>query len=63
MHLIRDEALFCSLELSSALNSSWDFLEFLYTHGRQVATSWIKEHYDGVGVRTTTNIHKEFVAN
>lgn len=63
MHLLRDENLFGSLNISSALNASWDFIEFLFNQGRLVAHDWIRKHYDDIGVRTTTDMHKDFVSN
>lgn len=63
MHLIRDEALFGSLEMSSALNGSWDFLNFLFHQGRACATKWLVSHFDDIGVRTSASIHKDFVSD
>lgn len=62
MHLIRNEDLFNTIDLSSALNPDWNFICFLFEEGRKSGKKWISEHYDAVGVRHSTNLHKEFVA-
>ena len=63
MHLIRDEPLFSSLEMSSALNASWDFLTFLFHQGRSCATTWLASHFDDIGVCTSASIYKDFVSD
>lgn len=52
MHLIKNEAVFKNLNLSSALNTDWDFLMMLFESGRKTAERWIKKNYDKVNVKT-----------
>ena len=61
MHLIRDEHVFSNLELSSALNPDWKFLQHLFHQGRETAEKWIKINFDAIGVRTTADIEKDFI--
>lgn len=61
IHLIRNEDIFSNLELSSAMESDWPFLEKLYHAGKETATRWLKENYDHIGVKTTAEVEKDFV--
>jgi len=62
IHLLRNEELFSSIDLSSALNTNWQFLEYLFKEGQKSGTEWIAKNYHHVGVRHSTNLHKEFVS-
>lgn len=42
MHLIKNEDAFRGLNLSSALNSDWEFLQMLKEAGRSTADNWLK---------------------
>lgn len=53
MHVIKNEESFKDLNLSSALNTDWDFLIYLRDEGRKTAEKWIQENYDSVGVKNT----------
>lgn len=60
MHDIAAEEEFQKLNFSSKLNSEWDFLTHLRDVGREVASKWIAENYDDIGVKSSTNIHEKF---
>lgn len=60
MHLIENTDVFADLDHTSALNSDWDFLTFLFEKGRETAEKWMKKNYDGIGVRSTANLSEEF---
>ncbi len=49
MHMIKNEDSFKNLNLSSALNTDWDFLMMLHNEGRKAAGNWINNNYDNVG--------------
>lgn len=49
MHLIKNEDAFKGLNLSSALNTDWDFLQMLKESGRRTADTWIKSNKDKIG--------------
>lgn len=62
MHLVRNEDLFNTLNLSSALNPNWEFISYLFDEGKKTGKKWIAEHYTAVGKCHSTNLHEEFVA-
>jgi NTE family protein len=49
MHIIKNEECFRDLNLSSALNTDWEFLMMLHNEGRKTAEKWIATNYDLVG--------------
>lgn len=49
MHVIKNEDSFKGLNLSSAMNTDWDFLMMLFNEGRKTADRWIAQHFDKVG--------------
>ncbi|MCX7338795.1 MAG: patatin-like phospholipase family protein [Alphaproteobacteria bacterium] len=51
MHLIKNEDSFKGLNLSSALNTDWEFLMMLFEEGRKSASEWIGDHFDKVGAK------------
>lgn len=59
IHMIEDEALMAELGFSSKLNAAWDFLFFLFDHGRRVADAWLVDHRDDLGVRSTWQAKRE----
>jgi NTE family protein len=62
MHMIKNEDTFKNLNLSSALNTDWDFLTMLRDEGRKAASKWIKERFDFVGADDAT-IDEEMFAD
>eukprot|EP01037_Dinobryon_pediforme_P017406 gene17406-17597_t len=65
MHMIKNEDSFKDLNLSSALNTDWDFLMMLHNEGRKAADRWINDHYDDVGSKThklDDGLFKDFVS-
>ncbi|MBY0461893.1 MAG: patatin-like phospholipase family protein, partial [Alphaproteobacteria bacterium] len=65
MHMIKNEDAFKNLNLSSALNTDWDFLMMLHNEGRKAADKWINDHYDDVGSKThklDEGMFKDFVS-
>lgn len=54
MHLIKNEDAFRGLNLTSALNTDWDFLQMLKEAGRSTADRWLKEHKCHIGTTTVT---------
>jgi len=55
MHVIKNEDVFKKLNLSSALNTDWDFLQTLFEAGRKTADGWIKSHFDKIGKKTSVD--------
>jgi len=60
MHIIENPQFFADLDHTSAMNSDWDFLLYLFEKGRETAEKWVKKNYSGVGVRSTANLSEEF---
>ena len=64
MHVIKNEDSFKGLNLSSALNTDWDFLMMLHNEGRKTADKWINDHYEKVGTQQHSldeGMFKDFV--
>ena len=55
-----DEALE-EFSISSKLNSTWDFLQYLHGVGRRYATEWIEENYESLCVKETIDLKKVFL--
>lgn len=49
MHLIKNEDAFKGLNLTSALNTDWDYLQMLKEAGRHTADQWLKAHKEKIG--------------
>lgn len=64
MHMIKNEDVFKDLNLSSALNTEWEFLEMLFKEGRKSAEKWLAANFDKVGTRQHSldeEMFKDFV--
>jgi NTE family protein len=61
MHLLENTQVFADLDHTSAMNSDWDFLTFLFEKGRETAGKWLEKNYDGIGERSTADLMEEFV--
>jgi NTE family protein len=60
MHLIENPQVFADLDHTSAMNSSWDFFQFLFEKGRETAENWMGKNFDNIGVCSTADL-SEFV--
>jgi NTE family protein len=49
MHVIKNEDAFKTLNLSSALDTDWDFLQMLKGEGRKTADRWLMSNFDNLG--------------
>ncbi len=54
MHVIKNEEAFQGLNLSSAMNTDWDFLMQLHDAGRNTADKWIQDKFDKIGTNQHT---------
>jgi NTE family protein len=61
IHSIMDEEFMTSLGVTSKLNPDWGFMKVLRDHGRDSASKWLDEHFDDVGVRSSTDIKSSFL--
>lgn len=55
VHIIQNDQVFQPLGFSSKLNSTHEFLEYLFKEGRKTADIWIEKNYDQIGVNSTAN--------
>ncbi len=61
IHIIRNREVFEDLDMSSAMNTNWNFLTHLFEAGQETGKDWIEKHYDDVGKRTSANLGEDFV--
>jgi NTE family protein len=62
MHMIGNEEVFHPLSYSSPMNANWDFLSYLFEKGREVASQWLQQNFDKIGVESSCDIHKNYVS-
>ena len=48
------------LGVSSKLNADWGFLYHLFENGREAADKFLREHWDKIGVESSTDIEAKF---
>jgi len=56
LHCLSADRTLSELNLSSKLNTTWDFLMHLKNMGYQACDSWIKTNYDNIGTKSTYHI-------
>jgi NTE family protein len=61
IHTIDAEQEVCQLGVSSKLNADWRFLTGLHEIGRQKADAFLNDHFDAIGVRSSTDIEEKFL--
>ena len=62
MHMIADDAGLLPFNASSKFNTDWGFLQKLCELGRGAADRWLREHKADLGVRSSLDIEREFLA-
>ncbi len=62
LHMIADEDELGALKAATKLDTSWPFLESLFGMGRRAAARWLAAHRGSVGVESTLDIEKTFLA-
>ena len=61
IHSIRSDETMTALGVSSKLNADWGFLTELRDRGREQADAWLGESFDAIGVRSSVDIHADFL--
>ena len=61
IHTIDCEAIVQDFSISSKLNTDWDFLQYLFESGRQLAGEFIEQHFDKIGKQSSTDIASKFM--
>jgi len=60
IHTVDAEETLGHLSVSSKLNADWEFLLHLKELGRSKADAFLKNHFDDIGVRSSTDIEAKF---
>lgn len=60
-HMIADEQALSALGASSKMNAERPFLEHLKALGRAAAETWLEDHYDSLGQRSSLDIRRTFL--
>ncbi len=61
IHTIDAEDVMRELGVSSKMNADWDFLQHLHKLGRERAETWLGEHREQIGKRSTIDIREMFL--
>ncbi|MBP0630327.1 MULTISPECIES: patatin-like phospholipase family protein [unclassified Cupriavidus] len=61
IHSIRSDETMAALGVSTKYNADWGFLCALRDQGRAQATTWLAQHYDSIGQRSSIDISGEFL--
>ncbi|WP_043418964.1 patatin-like phospholipase family protein [Cupriavidus basilensis] len=61
IHSIRSDETMAALGVSSKYNADWAFLCSLRDKGRTAAGTWLEEHYEHIGQRSTIDIKGEYL--
>ena len=61
IHTIEAESIVQKLGVSSKLNSDPVYLNFLFESGAKLATEFLEQHFDKIGVESSTDIAKKFM--
>ena len=61
IHAIEADGHLDDLPLPSKFDTEWSFLVDLKERGRRAAETWLKAHFDDVGVRCSVNIRERFL--
>jgi NTE family protein len=60
IHTVDGEEMLNQLGVSSKLNADWDFLMYLFEHGRERGALFLDQHYDKIGRESSTDIEEKF---
>lgn len=61
LHVIRDKEFFEELDLSTAMNTDWNFLLKLFEAGKRSGERWLTNHFEDIGVRSSAQIEQDFI--
>src|SRR5260221_633954 len=60
IHTVDGEALLAPLGVSSKVNADWEFLTYLFEHGRKAGEKFLSEHWTKIGKESPTDIEAKF---
>jgi len=61
IHMIQDEELMAGLHASSKFNAEPEFLNLLFSSGRNAADLWLDSHYDQIGKTSTIDVSEVYL--
>lgn len=61
VHPVRADDMMKEFSVASKFDTDWDFLTDLRDIGRAGMKTWMEQHYDNIGVRTSVDLHEEFL--
>ena len=61
IHSIRSDELMCDLDVSSKLDTRWEFLCDLRDRGRAAAAAWLDKAHVHIGQRSTVDLRAEYL--
>ncbi|MEE3626314.1 patatin-like phospholipase family protein [Nitrospirillum sp. BR 11752] len=61
MHVIENDEALADMHASSKLNAEPEFLQYLFTKGRETADCWLAANFDKVGVETSIDIVHDYL--
>jgi NTE family protein len=61
IHTVDAEDHLGKLGISSKLNADWGFLQELFEVGRAKASEFVRDHFDKIGVQSSTDIEEKFL--
>src|SRR4029079_3034794 len=61
IHSIRSDEEMSKHNVSSKMNTDWDFLIHLRDEGRKTAKAWLDAHYETIGKASSIDLDKEFL--
>ncbi|MGF1475295.1 MAG: hypothetical protein ACFB6S_06995 [Geminicoccaceae bacterium] len=60
VHIIENQKALKPLGASSKLNAEWAFLTYLRDLGRETAETWLADHFDDLGQRSSVDVRAMF---
>lgn len=61
IHAIRADAHMAAHSVASKFDTDWGFLTGLRDAGRAAAAVWLAEGFDDIGIRSTVDLHKDYL--
>jgi len=59
LHRIDGAEKLIALDASTKMNAEWEFLTYLKSVGREAAESFLENHFDSIGIRSTLDVREE----
>jgi NTE family protein len=63
VHSLRADEALADCSVASKFENDWKFLTGLRDRGRAAAAAWLKRNFDDIGVRSTVDLHAEYLTS